>query len=136
MAVVSRVAGLSMAGDASHAMFAPQVYHYTAGEPIETGQPVYLKASDLKLYKASGAAANEAAEVFGFAGRTVKNAGQKLTVYGPGARFGNFSGMTPKTKLYLSATPGELDTAPSTGGTQPIAFAINATDVMTGRWYF
>ncbi len=131
MAEVSRVTGLSSTLDASSGQVAPQVYDHSAGEAIESGQPVYYRASDGKLYRASGAAANEAANVLGFAGRTVK-AGMKLTLFGKGARFGGFNGLTPGTKLYLGATVGSLDTAATTGGTAPVAVAVTATDIVVG----
>lgn len=131
MPEVTRVAGLTSTLDASSGQYAPQIYDYAAGEAIETGMPVYLKASDLKLYKASGAAAGEAANVLGFAGRTVKP-NMRLTAFGKGARFGGFGGLTPGTKLYLGATPGSLDTAPTTAGTTPIAVVATTTDVIAG----
>lgn len=134
MALVARVAGQTSSLDGSSGEVAPQIYDYSAGEDIETGMPVYLKTSDLKLYRADGTANDEKASILGFSGRTVK-AGMKLTVFGPGAIFGGYTGMTPKALFYVGATPGRLDDAPTTGGTRAVARAITPTEVQVIGWY-
>jgi hypothetical protein len=126
MATVNRTKGNSSTLDASSAAVAPQVYDYSAGEVIEAGQAVKLDAGVLKLASGSDT-------VLGFAGRSVR-AGQRLTVFGPGARFGGFTGLTPGALLSLSATPGELDNAPAEGD-RPLARAITATDIQVIGWY-
>ena len=123
---VNRTTGTTSTLDSSSASTAPQIPDYPAGEAIESGQPVYLSGGELLL--ADGFADDEKAEVFGFAGRSVR-AGQRLTIFGPGTRFGGFSGLTPNALLYLSDTAGELSDAPTTGGTSPIARAITETDI-------
>jgi hypothetical protein len=44
--------------------------------------------------------------------------------------------LTPGARYYVSATPGALDDAATTGGTAPVAFAIDATriHVMLSRY--
>lgn len=129
MAVVTRTAGLTSTLDTSTGEFAPQIYDYPAGVAIESGQAVTLTNGRLEL--AAGAA-----NILGFAGRTVR-AGQRLTVFGPGARFGGYSGLTPGALLYVGATAGTLDNA--TGavgvGTRPVARAVTATDIQVIGWY-
>lgn len=132
MADAARTTGVTSTLDASMGATAPQIYDYPAGEAIESGQAVTLTNGELML--ATGAAVNAAAQVFGFAGRTVR-AGQRLTVFGPGARFGGFTDLTPGTRLYLSATDGELADAATTGGTTAIAMAVTDTDIVTGAWF-
>lgn len=134
MAEVNRTKGLSSTLDASMGATAPQIYDYPADVAIEAGQAVTLNATGTGLVLADGTAADGLANILGFAGRTVK-AGMRLTVFGPGARFGGFTGLTPGQLLYLATTPGELDTAATTGGTRPIARAITATDIQVIGYY-
>lgn len=98
-----------------------------AGEAIAGGDAVYVKSDGL-IWKATGAAANAAAVVCGFAcmaasvGEAVTVARQMHMQYGP-----NVSGTpsTPGAPLYLSGTvAGGLADAASTGGTAPIAYVI------------
>ena len=132
MADVTRTTDVTSTLDASTGAVAPQIYDYPAGEYIESGQAVTLSAGEVIL--ADGSAADAAANILGFAGRSVLE-GQPLTVFGPGTRFGGFTGLTPGQLLYLSATPGELADAATTGGTRPIARAITATDIQVIGWY-
>lgn len=126
MAAVTRKTNVGM--DASTAQFAPQITGLVAGEDIAVGAPCYIKAADGKIYNSNGTAANEAAKVDGFSPRNAK-AGQALTLYGRGTRFGWSTGLTPGQPLYLGTTAGGLDTAATVGGTVPIARAINDTDI-------
>jgi hypothetical protein len=90
-----------------------------AGEAIAACDPCYIK-TDGTIWRSNGTAATAAAAVHGWALRDAV-AGSPLTLgwnihlpYGPGTA-------TPSTKLYVSATPGQLDTAPTVGGTAPVA---------------
>lgn len=130
MASVTRRANVTNTGSASNNMFVPQIYEYHAGELIESGMPVYFNGTDKKWYKANGTAANAAAVVVGFASHTAKP-GQPLTVYGKGAKFGGFSGLTPMAKLYLDTVAGGLNTAATTGGTAAIALAVTSEKIVT-----
>src|SRR5690625_811928 len=125
MATVNRRTGLNSTLDASMAATAPQIYEYTAAEAIESGQAVTLANGELALASAGD-------NILGFAGRSVR-AGQKLTVFGPGARFGGFTGLTPGALLYLGED-GELD---DTGGegARPIARAVTDTDIQVIAFY-
>ena len=90
-----------------------------AGEDIAAGDACYIKTSDGKVWRSSGAAANAAAVVDGFAPIAYK-AGQPMTLY-HGVVFGYGSGLAAGTFLYLSGTvAGGLADAASTGGTVPI----------------
>lgn len=126
MALVTRATSVNF--DASTAMLAPQISGLIAGEDILAGAPVYIKAADGKLYNSNGTAANEAAKCDGFAALNVL-AGGALTVYGKGTRYRYSTGLTPGANLYIAATAGRLDTAPTTGGLLPVARAINDTDI-------
>jgi hypothetical protein len=78
----------------------------------------------------NGTSANEASRIHGFTPRAAA-AGEPVTLYGVGARFGYAdSGLTPGAPLYLGTTAGRLDTAATTGGTVPTATALNATDIL------
>lgn len=127
MALITRSANAS--GDTTHLIKVPQISgDLYAGEALDPAAPCYIKASDGLVYMSNGAVANEAAKVDGFTARAVA-AGQPVTLYGIGARFGYGSGLTPGANFYLGATAGRLDTAATTGGLVPIARAINATDL-------
>jgi len=129
MTLVTRSSSAS--SDASNAIILPQISgDIIAGEDMGIG-PCYLKASDGKAWKSSGAAAGaEAAKVHGWNPRPNVKAGQPVTLLGPGARFRYSTSMTPGAKLYLSpATAGLLDTAPSAGDPIGVATVINATDI-------
>lgn len=116
--------------DASMGQICPQVSNHAAGEAINAGMPVYLDVATGKWMKATGAAADAKASIWGFAARTVK-ANQQLTAYGLGARFNGFgSGLTAGALLYVGATAGTLSDAATTGGTRPIARAISTTDIV------
>lgn len=107
-----------------------------AGEALAGGDAVYIKSSDGKVWKATGAAANEAAQCCGFAARSA-SAGEACTIltrgvhlaYGP-----NVSGTpsNPGARLYLSGTvAGNLADAASTGGTAPIARVLDTDGRIT-----
>jgi hypothetical protein len=97
-----------------------------AGEAIGAGDACYIKASDGKAYKATGAAANEAAKVAGFAAKAAALGGA-VTLYAD-VQFHDGSGMTPGTRFFLSASvAGGLADAATTGGTGPIARAVDNT---------
>lgn len=97
-----------------------------AGEAIGAGDAVYIKGSDGKAYKATGAAVNEAAKVAGFAAKAAASGGA-VTIY-VDVQFHYAAGMTPGTRYFLSGSVagGLADTA-TTGGTDPVARAVDAT---------
>lgn len=92
---------------------------FYAGEDLDAGTPCYIK-NDGKVWKSSGAAANAAAAVHGWTVEPVKAGRQPVSLYFDiDIEYG--SGLTPGAPLYLGATAGTLDTAPTTGGLAPIA---------------
>jgi len=99
-----------------------------AGEALAAGDACYIKASDGLVYRSTGAAANAAAKVRGFA-PTLINIGEPVSlIFNVGMNYG--SGLTPGADAFLSGTTaGGLDTAASTGGTAPIGFCIDATRI-------
>lgn len=99
-----------------------------AGEAIAAGDACYIK-NDGKVWLATGAAANAAAKVRGYAA-VATAVGEAVTlIQGPCMwRYG--ASLTPGADLFLSgATPGALVDAASTGGTAPIGFVVDATRV-------
>lgn len=98
-----------------------------AGEAIAAGDACYINA-DGKVYKASGAAANAAAKVRGFATQAASQ-GEAVTLAW-NVRFRYGSGLTPGINVYLSgAVAGGLADAASTGGVNPIGFVVDATRI-------
>lgn len=130
MGLVTRASTAQM--DVSTGQFAPQITGLVAGEDLDVAAPCYIKSSDGKVYMSNGTAANEAAEVAGFAPRAVKS-GQPVTLFGQGTRFGYGSGLTPGDVLYVGATAGRLDTAATVGDPEGVAQVITATDIRVLR---
>ncbi len=98
---------------------AHQISGRPAGEAIAAGDACYLNANG-KVNLATGALANAAAVVAGFAAKDYA-IGQGVTLY-HGVNFGYGTGLTPGVRYFLSGTvPGGLDTVASTGGTVWIA---------------
>lgn len=117
--------------DMTMLLHARQIPDLVAGEDIPVCSPVYIKASDGKVYRANGTAATEPATVHGFVARNVKT-NQAITVFKSMRVLWAATGLTPGSKVFLGASAGGLDTAATTGGTAPIGHAINATDLYLG----
>lgn len=99
-----------------------------AGAAIAKGQFVYIRASDGRVLPATGAAANEAARAVGVVLQAAQSGDGVAVLHGVVVEWG--TGLTPGTPLYLSGTnAGELADAASTGGTAPIAIAVDATRI-------
>lgn len=98
-----------------------------AGEAIAAGDACYIK-SDGKAWLATGAAANAAAKVYGYAPQAA-SVGEAVTlVYDVRFRYG--AGLTPGVQVFLSAaTPGALSDVATTGGTAPIGVVVDATRI-------
>ncbi len=130
MALITKDANASP--DASTAMFAAQIPDAVAGEDLTVCSAAFLNGADGLVYMASGAAAG--AKVHGFVPRNVKR-GQPVTLLGPGTRFrGAAAGLQPGQPVYLGATKGTLDTAPTAGDAVGIAFAMSPTDIIFARY--
>lgn len=95
-----------------------------AGEALGAFDACYI-ASDGTVMKSTGAAANAAAKVRGYAPMATAS-GQSVTLLrNVRVRYG--TGMTPGTDIFLSgATAGALADAASTGGTAPIGYVVDA----------
>src|SRR6476661_6743713 len=72
-----------------------------AGEAIAAGDACYIK-SDGKVWRSTGAAANAAADVDGFAAAAAAVNQPVTLVYDCALQYG--SGLTPGAKYYLSGT--------------------------------
>jgi hypothetical protein len=98
-----------------------------AGEAIAAGDACYIK-SDGKVWLATGAANNAAAQVDGFAMAAAQLNEAVTLVTDVDFHYG--SGLTPGARYYLSgATAGSLADAASTGGLIAIAKAIDTTRI-------
>jgi hypothetical protein len=102
---------------------------FNAGEAIVSGDACYIKASDKKVYKSTGAAANEASRVDGFAG-TNASASEAVTLF-DGVHWAYYPVLSASpaptgTLLYLSgATAGALADIASVGGRSPIGIVLD-----------
>lgn len=97
-----------------------------AGEAIAAGDLLYIK-SDGKLWRANGTAATAPALAVGMAA-TAASAGEAVTPYHTCCfRYG--TGLTPGVRYYASATAGAIDDAATTGGTVPVAIAVDDTRI-------
>lgn len=98
-----------------------------AGEAIAVCDACYIKSDGL-VWKATGAAANAAARVRGFALAAASVNDPVTLVHDVVIRYG--TALTPGVDLFLSGTvAGGLADAASTGGTSPIAYVKDATRI-------
>lgn len=97
-----------------------------AGEDIAAGDACRMNSSGV-IVRSSGAAANANANVLGFALRAVVSGGDITLIAPMGDRLNYGSTLTPGAALFLSGTvAGGLADAASTGGTEPVAIALDA----------
>ena len=104
-----------------------------AGEDIGNCDLVYIK-NDGKVYKATAAAADAAANIAGIAPRAA-NAGEPITILpGPGqvAKYSD-AALTPGAILYLGETAGALSSIATTGDTVGVAQAIDSSNIRLTR---
>ncbi len=94
---------------------------------ILAGDICYI-ASDGTATKSDGTAATAPAVGFGIAAGDAA-AGEAVTLY-KNVVFHYGSGLTPGAPYYVAATAGRLDTAATTGGTVPVARAIDTTRIL------
>lgn len=131
MAEVTKVGNPSLAS-----LLLPANHKHTglyAGEALAAGDACYIK-NDGKVWRSTGAAANAAAVVDGYAGMPA-GAGEACTlIFGCTIQYG--SGLTPGASLFLSGTVvGGLADAASTGGTVVIGRVVDATRVYLHKSY-
>jgi len=107
---------------------AQRISGHMSGEAIGAGDLCYIGTGS-KIFKTNGTAVNAAAKVRGVALMPVGGADLPVTIaWGVAMKYG--TGLTPGASYYASAaTPGGLDTAPTTGGTGEVAFAIDDTRI-------
>jgi hypothetical protein len=99
------------------------------GVQLASFDACYIAAAGTVL-QSTGAAANAAAKVRGFAMTPANPATNDAVTLVHSVVVGWVNTVTPGTDLYLSGTvAGGLDTAASTGGTSPIGFVIDANRV-------
>jgi hypothetical protein len=101
----------------------------TAGEALDYWDACYVKASDGKVYKSTGAALAQAAEVHGYCPGKHAVGDKNVTLYHGNVNVNYAAGRTDfGAPFYLSGTTaGGLDTAPSTGGLKALGFILDAT---------
>ena len=116
---------------AQHAAQIPASLGLTAGEDLLTAAPCRIH-SDGKVYMSNGTAANAAANVHGWTGKTYKS-GEPVTLWRAGVIFEYGTGLTPGAVLYAGATAGRLDTAATTGDATGVALVVSATHIITTR---
>jgi len=119
--------------DATTGMVAPQVSQRILGEDI-AGPMVPLRLhTDGLLYRASAAAANASARIFGWSVRKGKT-GQPMTVYGLGL-VGKYADgtLTPGNIYYLGETAGSLSSIATTGDAVGCAQAIDDSNIRITR---
>lgn len=102
-----------------------------AGEDLLAIAPCRIH-SDGKVYMSNGTAANAAANVHGWTGKTYK-AGEPVTLWRAGVIVEYGTGLTPGATLYVGTTAGRLDTAATTGDAVGVALAITSTHIITTR---
>lgn len=96
-----------------------------AGEAIAAGDACYIATTGLVM-RSTGAAATAPAKVRGFAAKAA-SINEAVTLYHD-VNFYYGAAMTPGTPYFLSGTvAGGLADAASTGGTAPVAYAVDAT---------
>lgn len=133
MASVTKAADASI--DVSTAQFAPQISgELYAGEALGACDACYIDANGV-VKKGNGTANDAAAKVHGFVPRAVAS-GEPCTLFGIGTRMEYSTGMTPGDEFYLDTTAGGLADAATTGGTDIIAIAVNATEIVVVGYQF
>lgn len=126
------MAQIAKSGTPSLAVTLPGPEHQlsgqAAGEALAAFDACYLN-SDGKVYKSTGAAANAAAKVRGYAAQAYALGDTDVTLYfDVRVRYG--AGLTPGADLFLSGTvAGGLADAASTGGAVPVGYVVDATRV-------
>jgi hypothetical protein len=123
------MADIAKSGTPSLATVTTQVNSFAglkAGEAIAAGDACYIKSDGL-AWKSTGAAANAAAQVYGYACQAA-SVGEAVTLAWD-VRFRYGAALTPGTKIFLSATAGLIGDAATTGGTAPIGVVVDATRV-------
>jgi len=106
-----------------------QTVGLTAGAALGAHDACYVNA-DGKVYPATGAAANAAANVHGYAAKAYPIGARNVCLQHGGFNSAYGSGLTPGTTVFLSGTvAGGIADAASAGGTKKLGFVVDATRV-------
>ena len=117
---------------AQHANQIPASLGLVAGEALLTAAPCYIKTSDGKVYMSNGTAANEAARVSGFTGKSYA-INEPVSLWGRGVIFEYGTGLVIGTTYFIGATAGRLDNAATVGDAVGVARAVTATHIRVIR---
>jgi len=117
---------------AQHANQIPASVGLLAGEALLTAAPCYIKASDGRVYMSNGTAANEAAKVHGWTGKSYAS-GDPVSLWKENIIFEYGTALTPGATLYIGATAGRLDTAATVGDGVGVATCISTTHIQVTR---
>jgi hypothetical protein len=122
---------ISKSGTPSLSSVLPEQAHHIgsglkAGEAIAAGDVCYI-ASGGTVMRSNGTSANAAAKADGIALKAAAS-GEAVSIY-RNVEMNYGSGLTPGARYYVGATAGRLDAAVTTGGTAPVAFAVDATRI-------
>lgn len=124
MAAIATPSAASLTTEMEHTSLAPFQVKGIAGEAIEVGKVCYVKASDSKIYKADGTAADELARVRGiYIGPYTCRADEAITLHHTvEVAYTTATTLSPGANLYAGTTAGNLDTAATTGGVRPCGY--------------
>lgn len=104
-----------------------QIPGLLAGEAIAAGDACYVKSDGL-VWKSIGTSANAAARVDGFAAEAAASGEACTLLFDMNFHYG--AGQTPGARYYVNqTTAGALQDSASTGGTEAVAFAVDATRI-------
>lgn len=132
MALVTRSADAHF--DTVSAVKTPQIPNLSglvAGEDLDPMAPCYI-ASDGTVKMSNGTAANAAAAVHGFTGKSYAT-GEAVTLFLPGLvgyYSDDFGVIDPGSILYVGTTKGRLDTASTTGDTVGVALVLDENHIL------
>jgi hypothetical protein len=116
----------------SHVMPPPtcQFPERIAGEALVAGDMVYVRASDGRVLKANGTAATAPALAIGMVILDCQIGMPCTVVFGVLVGYSDAGTLTPGARYYVSAAvPGGLSDTATTGGTVPVAFALDGYNV-------
>lgn len=97
-----------------------------AAADLAAGDMVYINSSG-KFAKADGTADDALAKAVGMIGIAAKSGQAATALHSVVFRYG--SGLTPGARYYVATTAGALDSGATTGGTVPVAIAIDTENI-------
>lgn len=101
----------------------------TSGEALAVGEPVYLKASDSKLYRTDADADESTYSFCGIAQSVAAGADESVVFAKPGGIAKGLSGLTAGSYYFLSGTVGTIANAPHATRYAKVAQALSTTTV-------